>query len=620
MSLRYFIAAIALFVSLAGCPRPTRRTLVPEVPQNGDVSARTRFNEARTRFLQDGGGPEAFQKIVRDFPEDPIVPWANLYAGIAAIRDRKFAAAKTSLEAAIAANVDAGLTTRAELFLGITKNYLGDAAGALPLLRRGQSAIENETEKTEYLAAAAFATATAGEQPLQSLGLFDQLYARVSATEQAVIVARCEEVVARADRESLRRVFDQLQNRQGPAMAAVATRLALLADVAGATDEAKQMREVAGPARVAVGLPRTISTSGAASAVGEGEAGLLGAVMPLGGKQNRVAEAAVAGLGAAAGVGDGKGVVAVEVRAAGDAAAAALAVEELTKASVIAIVGPIDGAAVDAASVRAESLGVPLLSMSTRAEERTAGRYTFHVVHSSEARARALARTAIDKGVTTFAMLSPDSGYGKAVSAAFADEVSKAGGSIVTKITYPADSKSFASFAGKLDGSWQGVFVPEQADRLELIAPALMAAGKVPAPVGTKKVSAGRPIVLLSTAEGITGSYIAAAGRHSHGALFAPGYYPDDKSATQKVFLERFIATFGRAPGAIEAYAFDAAQLVAAAGTGGRAALAQKLATGELTGVTGVIKFDGERHVRSDRGVIYTVTEDSGAYAIRTLP
>ncbi len=602
---------------LAACPHQSRHTLVPEIPRTGNASARTRFEEARAKFLRDGGTGDDFRHIASEFPEDPIAPWAHLYAGIAGVKARTFAPAAVELTQAIAANVDPGLTARAELFLGIAKNYLGDAAGALPLLRRGAKMIDGEDERTEYLAAVAYATAAAGEQPLAALAYFDQLHQRVTPTERAVIVARVEEVVAGADANALKRAFDEINDRRGPSMAAVASRLALLAEAAGHADEAKQMRDAAAPARVAVGLPATVSAATApVVSSGPGQSGLVGAVMPLGGKQNRVAEAAVAGLATAGGVAGGKGVVAVEVRAAVDAASAAQAVADLAAANVIAIVGPIDGASVDAASARAEGLGVVLLSLATRPEDRTSGRFVFHVVHSAESRARSLAAAALARGVTRFAVLAPDSGYGKAVGAAFVAAVAAGGGTVVTKQTYPADTKSFAAAAAQLEGKWDGVFIPEQAETLALIAPALAASGRVPMPVGTKKVPSGRPVLLLSTAEGLTGQYLADAGRHSEGALFAPGYYPDDQAPGGKTFLDSFIAAFGRAPGALEAYAYDAAQLAAAAGGAGRAGMVQTLTHSELSGVTGPLRFSAQ-HLRSDGGVLYTVVQDAGAYSIR---
>ena len=609
----WLVVAVAL---LAGCPgRGTRKTIVPDVPQNGDASARNRFQAAQSKFKKDGGATSAdFREIIDDFPEDPIVPWAQLYAGIAALKERKFDIADKELQDLLDNEAPDNLKTRAALFLGITKNYEGDGPTALKLLKRGEKAIEGDSERYDYLAAVAYAYA-GSDQPLKSLPYFDQLFSKVTPTEKALIVARVEEVVAPAPPDTLRRIYDEIDDRKGPSMAAVASRLAVLADQAGKPQEAQKMREAAAPARQAVGLPKTVSETGPVSS--GGDSGLIGAVLPLGGNANRVGEAAVAGLGLAAGVADGKGVAAVEVRAANDKDAAALAVEELAKANVVAIVGPIEGELVEQAALRAEGLGVPLLSLAPRPEKVSGGRFVFHVRHSAEQRARALAARAIAKGVTKFSILAPESGYGKSVSAAFTDEVTKGHGTIVTTVTYPKDAKSFGTFTKKLGTDAQAIFVPEEADKLGLITPALAATGNVPKPAGTKKVSGGHPIVLLSTAEGLNSSYITNAGRQSEGAMFAPGYYPDDQDAAQKQFLDRYIAAYARAPTVTEAYAYDAAQLAASAGAGGRAALAATLAKGTLAGITGNIQFDSD-HRRADAGVIYTViTDDAGVTAIR---
>ncbi|HVK88587.1 MAG TPA: hypothetical protein VM513_30925, partial [Kofleriaceae bacterium] len=269
---RVLSLAIVAFV-LVAC-RPTRRTLVPEVPQSGSAEARARFAEARTKFLRDGTGGAEFRAIAEEFPSDPIKPWADLYAGIAAVKERKFDVAVRSLQAAVDAGADPGLTTRGQLFLGIALNYTGDARRALPLLAQGKAAIENDGERIEHLAAVAFATAAAGEQPLASLALFDQLYGKVTPAERAVIVARTAEVVAAADPGRLGRVFDALDDRQGPSMAAVASRLALLTADA---NEAARLREIAENARAAVGLPRAIEAT-VALPTATGESGIVGAV------------------------------------------------------------------------------------------------------------------------------------------------------------------------------------------------------------------------------------------------------------------------------------------------------------------------------------------------------
>jgi ABC-type branched-subunit amino acid transport system substrate-binding protein len=604
---------LAWLLMLAACPgRQTRRTLVPDVPTTGSAEARGRFQDARARFLRDGRDTGEFERIVQDFPEDPIVPWAELYAGISEVKARKFREAVQQLTEVLEAKADPGLTARARLYLGIARNYAGDPAGALALLRSGEPAIEDDADRTEYLAALAYATAAAGDPPIRSLAVFDELYRRVTPTERAALLARVEEVVAAAEPGLVRRAFDELPDRKGPSFAIVASRLAVIAGQSGNAQEAQRMRDIAEPARAALGLPRAVGAELAAA----GPVGTLGAVVPLGGKSSRVGEAAALGIGLAAGVGDGKAVAPVEVRAAGEPDAVGLAIDDLARAGVIAIIGPTDKDAVDVAGPRAEALGVPLLSLSGRAEKHAVRRTVYHLVHSGEARSRALAQRALARGVGKFAVLAPESGYGKTLSAAFVDEVGRGNGTIVATVTYKPDTKSFAQVVGKLPGGWDALFVPEDAATLALIVPALDAAGLKPRPVGTKKLRNGRPIVLLSTAENLTAAFANDAGRHAEGALLAPGFYPDDQDPASKVFVDRFLAAYGRAPGFIEAYAYDAAQLAAAAGGGGRAGLAGALPKIQVVGLTGTIRFDAE-HRRADPGVIYTVVEESGGYAIR---
>src|SRR6185436_15417094 len=137
-------------VCLAACPgRQTRRTLVPDVPTTGDTGARNRFQDARAKFLRDGKDTGEFKRIVEEFPQDPIVPWAELYAGIADVKARKVREAVKVLTEVVETKADPGLTARARLFLGIAKNYQGDAAGALELLRSSGEAIEDDSDRTE---------------------------------------------------------------------------------------------------------------------------------------------------------------------------------------------------------------------------------------------------------------------------------------------------------------------------------------------------------------------------------------------------------------------------------------------------------------------------------------
>jgi branched-chain amino acid transport system substrate-binding protein len=607
---------IAVAIVAMGC-HGKREVLGPSVPANSDPAAKARFNEAKAKFLEDSAvSAEEFKRLIADFPHDPIVPLAEVYAGYAQIKAHKFADADTQLTKAIT-STDPATHNKAQLFLGIAKNYEGDAATARRLLVEAETAIETDDERGEYLAALAYTTA-AGDKPLAALPLFDRLWKLATPTEKSAMVARIEELCAAAPLDQLRALYDRIE-RNGPSWALAGSQLAVRADQASDTATAAKLRGEVAEVRVTLGLSRTIVASAVGNAPGGGNPGLVGAVVPLG-TQNRIADAAVAGLGLAAGAPNGSGVAAIEVRPAGDKAEGEHAVDDLAGKNVIAIIGPIEGSVVDAAGGRAEGLGVPMISLATAADQRMKGRFVFHIRHSAEARARTLAQRALAKGVHTFAVFAPENGYGKAVSAAFIDQIQKGGGTITKTVTYAKDTKSFATKAKELgtDG-WQAVFVPDTAEKLALAAPAIAAAGNVPKAMPfPKKVLGGRPILLLSTAEDLSNDFLTSAGRHAEGALFAPGFYPDDADPLVKPFIDKFVMAYGHVPGAGEAYAYDAAQLVVAGAANDRAALATSLARGQLAGVTGTVSFDADHH-RSDGGTVYTVVEETGGvYAIRT--
>ncbi|MDB4959174.1 MAG: Extracellular ligand-binding receptor [Myxococcales bacterium] len=628
----------ALLVLLAGCPsrRTTLGGQVPDVPSNGDKRAHDRFEDLRRRFLQDARSvpAEDFKRLIEEFPADPIVPWADLYAGIAALKARNFTEADKQLTQVMNAGTGSPsgdlqkLAAKAKVYLGITKNYEGDLAAARALLDTREPAIDEES-RVEYYSALAFSLAAgAPEEAARSLPVFDSLWDQATPTERAVILGRVEEVVAALPAELLWRIFKDLPNRRGPSIAFVGTRLALDLEASGDTAAAADMSDKIVPIRIALGLSRTLSMTGAGGATGRVNPGLVGAVLPIGGQSDAVAQRAVEGLGLAAGAPSGTGVVAIEIRAAIAAPAAAAAVDQLAGQNVIAIVGPIGDASVDAGADRADALGVPLLTLTPHAIGRKGGTFVFHMRHSPEARARVLAKRALAKGIKTFAVFAPDNDYGKATTAAFSAEIVKGGGSIVETVTYPPidpvtqkPTKSFAAFTGKLTKDWDALFAPAESDSLELIAPALAATGHVPKSLpfpAKKKLLLGRPIMLLSTAEDLKEAFLLNAARHADGALLAPGYYPDNAEPANQAFIAQHMAAYGRAPGATAAYAYDAAQLAAAAGGSGRAALAQTLSKGQLTGVTGTIKFDGTTHQRADDGIVYTVVEETGGvWAIR---
>lgn len=563
----------------AGCPGRFDPRAQPEPPTRGDTVAQPRFDAALQRF--DGGEYDAarveFEGIVRDYAAFAIAKHARFYLGLAQVRVGHYRQARESLSP-----------------------FVGEIAG-----------------KAEGDLYAALAEAWAGEGNAQeALVYYDRWNALATRTERAYIIARVRGFVDALGEDAAERAYVRADKTQVSA-AFLARRLALVAGAKGDALRAARLLEETYTARGEVGL-----ADGATAAAGD--ANLVGALLPLSGKRRLVGEAALRGLTLAAGVFDsaaGGGVsvdrvprpFVVTVRDAGEASERAGAgVDELAAEGVIAVVGPLDREAAEAAFVRAEAIGMPLVSLDVPQAPATAGApHVFRVVVSLEARAQSLARHAYGVGARRFAVLAPEIPYGRRAAQAFQDEVRRLGGEVVTEVTYGKDAKAFVEPVKKLAAAdFDALFVPDTAARLELIAPQLAVADlKVQAFLDAKP-KRGRGVLLLATAEAITPRFLAGTGRYAVGAILAPGFYADASDAILAPYIARFRAAYGEDPTYLDAYAYDAALLIRAvveSGATDRNMVAARLASTTVHGLTGTIRFDPHRQ-RADAGLLYIVT------------
>jgi branched-chain amino acid transport system substrate-binding protein len=631
---------LGLALLATGCPRGTRRVLRPvppeeTVPQSGDAAARARFQDARARFGRDAENVQSaavaaaeFTAIAREYPEDPIAPYAQLYAGIAAIQSSDYDKAADSLTAVVEdAAAAPEIQQRGRLFLGIARNYQGKHAEALDSLETAASAVHGDGERAEWLAAMAESLAATGAA-MRAVPYYDDWYGLALPGEKPYIVTRLEDLAGASEATEVRAAYEGLERRDGPAAAILGSRVAADWAAAGDAERAQRVRSDIERARRAIGLAPSVEAARGPGSRDAGSVNRLGVLLPLSGKRGRAGSLALRGLTLATGTFpgiDGKRSFDVSVHdTASESAGARAAMDALAGEGVIAVVGPIDGDSVDAAAPRAHALGLPLISLNPRSGERgdAAGSpFVFHIMQSAEDRARALARHAASQGVESFAILAPKSGYGRAVSDAFAGEVQRRGGRVVARASYAPEATSFGDAIKELHGSFEAVFVPEQAARLELIAPALAAADLVALPAAARAPRVGKKILLLSTAEFLEPRYVRSAGRYSEGAVLAPGFYPDREDRAISDFVSRYEQAFGTLPTPLDAYAYDAARLVAeavAAGARSRAELAERMAGARVEGLTGAISFDGE-HRRRDDGLLYQVVRDGEALAIRAM-
>ena len=621
------VAALLFAAALLGCPGRTKRQVGSNIPlpTDGDQQALERFRETRARFEKDGKVSDSatavaeFEAIAREYPEDPIAAHALLYAGIAALEAGKPDRAADNLRELVKdEEANPAVVRRGQLFLGISLGYLGKHDQALAALKIGADTLDTGSPDERAAFHAAFAEASAATGHLgDALVHYDAWYPVGRAAERAYSLARVRALSDQLDERAVGEVYGKLTGKQGPGAALVGARLAAQLEAKGDRDRAEEVRGEIREAREKLGLV----TSAAGGAAGDAEK--VGGILSLSGKRNRLGDFSMRGLALAAGtfedIGDSGARLGfprpfrLSVRDdASQGAGAAAAVEALAAEGVIAIVGPDDGRAVERAARRATDLGVPLVSLHPAAEllQAADSPLVFHAVHSAEQRARALARRALEAGVKDFAILAPDSGYGRQVGGAFKAEVERGGGQVVVEVKFKPAATSFSGEIARLKKPFQALFVPAQAKSLELIAPAL-AAGNLNARPPGEKSKQGRSIWLLSTADLVGPSFVQSAGRYSWGAMLAPGFYPDRTDARIAEFAALYEKSFGRAPTALDAYAFDAAWLVRTAvdtGARSRRDVASALAVTKLVGLTGPIAFDSG-HRRRDDGILYEIVQ-----------
>jgi ABC-type branched-subunit amino acid transport system substrate-binding protein len=211
------------------------------------------------------------------------------------------------------------------------------------------------------------------------------------------------------------------------------------------------------------------------------------------------------------------------------------------------------------------------------AEQRSA----FRSFSSSRAEVEALVEAAIAQGGESFAVVHPRDGYGRAMLRVFTTVLERRGHRPRVTVDYDPQQTSFAEQAEALAGErFDALFIPDRADRLALLAPALAAAGIWSAPAATEPDGPGRAVQYLVPSIGFSPDLSRRAGRYLQGALFATSYRRDATSGSGQ-FAARFESEYAAEPTHYGAFGHDAVLLVAAAlsaGARGRAGIRSWLA------------------------------------------
>jgi len=511
-----------------------------------------------------------------------------------------------------------------ELWSGLCKGQLGDPQGALDTLDKylgadppaGIGGLPDADVRRLLRSTLAESLAATGK-PGEAIDQLE-LYAMIKSdhpSERAYALRRAEEIAARVPAPA---ALDALMARRGLFARGVLGRKAVAALRArGDAARANRLDQEVMAIRRQIGLERVLPSQLPASPL------RLGLVVPQAGPQGRLGEVIMRGAALVV-TAAMHSMQQVQYRLllrdsttpsersplGGGAAGGIVSLAREEKVIGVVSVPDIQGAEFAARE------GVPLVLL----DERTGPGQTtsFALIHSSEARATALARQALALGARRFAILGPDTASGRRLSVAFRRAIEAGGGSITGEVKYPPKTTSFANEVSMLRRlAFEGLFVPDDAGRLELIAPALAVADIWPrsprmafsASHFTASSGPGRrQSLLLSTALGISSRFLRNVERYVQGALLCPGFYPteDNRSAS---FVSRFRATYGTQPTATDAYGYDGLFLLRGAverGAKTRADVVRILASQTFEGLTGDVRFGSDR-TRVDPPLVYVV-------------
>ncbi len=127
-------------------------------------------------------------------------------------------------------------------------------------------------------------------------------------------------------------------------------------------------------------------------------------------------------------------------------------VQELSQDSrIAALLGPLTSAEAQAAAEAAQTAGLPLVSLSQKRDLTVAGPLIFRVFLAPAVQVQALVRHTLgEKGLKRYAMLTPDSAYGRTLAQLFSDELLVQGGTLVSRATYPPDTTDFTQVVNSL--------------------------------------------------------------------------------------------------------------------------------------------------------------------------
>ncbi|MBS2020802.1 MAG: penicillin-binding protein activator [Deltaproteobacteria bacterium] len=623
-----------------------------------DQAAAESFAQARDAYAAGRYDESAnlYTKFLETFADSELADEARLRRGEALAKANKTDDARAAFTDIVEKHPESHFKKSAALELSVLQAKSGQPAQAQAL----KSTVESMSEQEKQQAAPALAEAFAqsGEHGESARWGAKALEATQAGPERDAAKKTYESTLANAPGSELAKLVAELDTKS-PAYGPAALRLAriqahtgdrlhaqdLLAQLINAQPtgaDSDQAREL---------LQKLQSTQGVNPV-------LVGVVLPLTGDLKPYADSVLDAIALRLDLG-GKGTVQVMVKdSKNDPEGAMKAVEDLAKAGVIAILGPIGLVEGPAAAVRAQQLGVPMISLSRAEGIPAMGPYIFRDMMTNSIVAKAVADYAQKKlNAHSFGILQPDSPYGDEMTRFFWDALDAGGAEVRAFERYPRQTTTFKPFVSRMVGranlaeraeyleeekkilaeitdpyrrrkalqtlknsaapliEFDALFVPDSAKMVRLIAPSVAAEDIVTAGCDERELAVQkktmkkddlRTVQLIGTNLWDSPDLVdekSSAGRYVQCAVFVDGFFPQSQRPATHQFVDEFDQAYKRAPGYLDAHAHDAAgllkDLIERKKPQTRDALRDMLAQMDkaFPGATGDTKFGPDREV-----------------------
>ncbi len=564
------------------CCSPKAPVLSLDAAATGNTKVEIILHQAILKFEEGkyGEADEGFATIIREYSEDPTARTATVFrARIALAMDNPERA--RDLLSDLKGTSDP-IAERALIYDAVAMQQMGDNKEVINVLTRY---INRLTEREDIIALeTALWNALREEKDLAGAAASaERLLAYIDNNDEKrdIIYTYKKLLVPITDIDTLDKIVEGLK-QPGGIKSETLRRIAELYLEAGRFQEAADIldnleavsrREQEEQREQVVEEDKTDP-----AAIEDVDMNTVGLLFPISGRSRLVGDAALKGAELGAMESGIKVVVRDCMSSAEDAVSA---VEQLVKQDrVSAIIGPLEIAAADAAAKRAQELKVPIIVMSVKEETPLLGDYVFREFSGNRAEPATLVGVTKFRGARRAGVLFPETGYGRTMRAIFAGYIKESGMDLVSEISYPENTVSFKDQAERIAKSAIDIlFIPDQASRIALAAPALAAAGLWSTSLGQPASGPGKPVQLIIPSVGYSDDLIRRAGRYLDGALFTVFFAPDVHPFSQ-AFAARYHAEYGSKPSTVSAYARDAALIVGQAikeGVSGRSGLQQWL-------------------------------------------